>query len=103
MVWHISIATGHCQRSLHAGVAAITVAVSEFMRVALQHVGRGSEPDYVEDAHGFVILLLPGQLGPVQLQAAHHAVRDAEDRVEGSERILEDHGREAAVPELIRS
>ncbi len=73
------------------------------MRVTLQHIGRWSQPDYVKDADGFVILLLLGQLGPVQLQAAHHAVRDAEDRVDGSERILEDHGREAAVPELIRS
>ena len=41
------------------------------------------------------------ELRPVQLEVAHHAVRDTEHRVHRAVGVLEDHRHLAAVPEDI--
>ena len=73
----------------------LPLAAAELVRVPLEHAG--VQPDHLEYPGGLGLALLGRQLGAVQLEAAEHAVRDPEDRVDRGERVLEDHRHLAAV------
>src|SRR5262249_43936549 len=68
---------------------ALALAATHLIGESLQHPG--AQPHALEDSLGLLPALLAAELGPVQEQIALDAMRDPKHRVEGAERILEDH------------
>jgi hypothetical protein len=79
----------------------LPLAAAQLVRETAHHVL--VEPDHAEDPFRLRLALLAGQPGPVQLERAQHAVRDAEGGVDRAERVLEDHRHLAAVPQPVRT
>src|SRR5205814_9779093 len=75
------------------------LAAAQLIREPREHLG--AQPDALADALGLLLTLPASQLRPVQGKVAHHTVRHAEHRVEGAERVLEDHRHLAPVPEEV--